>query len=151
MKVILKEDVESLGKMGDTVSVSDGYARNFLIPKGLCIEASNKNVKVLEHERKLIEKKLERQREQAKTLSEKLKAVSVTIPMKVGEQDKLFGSVTSKDIEKALAARGVEVNRRNIMMEEPIRSLGEFRVKIKLHPEVFSEVSVVVTGEEDVI
>ena len=151
MKVILKEDVESLGKTGDTVSVSDGYARNFLIPKGLCIEASNKNVKVLEHERKLIEKKLERQREQAKTLSEKLKAVSVTIPMKVGEQDKLFGSVTSKDIEKALAARGVDVNRRSIMMEEPIRSLGEFRVKIKLHPEVFSEVSVIVTGEEDVI
>ena len=81
MKLILIQDVDKLGRMGDVVNVKDGYARNFLIPKGLCIEASNKNVKVLEHERKLIEKKLERQREQAKTLSEKLKAVSVTIPM----------------------------------------------------------------------
>lgn len=150
MKVILRENVESLGKAGDTVTVSDGYARNYLIPRGLCVEASSMNVKMLEQERKLIAKKMERQRDQAKTLGERLKNVAVTIPMKVGEQDKLFGSVTSRDIEKALAAQGIEVNRKSIIVEEPIRSLGEFHVRIKLHTDVHSEVKVIVTGEEDV-
>ena len=148
MKIILKENVESLGNMGDTIKVSDGYARNYLIPKGLAIEASNKNIKSLDHEKRIIAKKTEEQRSKAESLVAELAKVTCTISRKVGEQDKLFGSVTSKDIEKNLRAQGMEIARKNIVIEEPIRKLGKFTVKIKVHSGILGEGKVAVVGEE---
>lgn len=148
MKVILKEDVADLGRMGDTVNVSDGYARNFLIPRGLVIEASNKNIKVLEHEKRLLSQKIERHKEKAEQLRDRLGGIVCTIAKKVGEQNKLFGSVTSKDIENALKEQGIEMHRRNILLDEPIKNVGECSVKVKLHTDVTAELKVVVTPEE---
>ncbi len=148
MKVILKEDVASLGKRGDTVKVSDGYGRNYLIPKGLALEATGKNVNALEHTKKLIAQQSEKERKKAESLVQQYSGVTVTIPCKVGEMDKLFGSVTGKDIEKALAEKGFEVDKKNIVIEDPIKSLGEHRVQIKLYPGVFADIAVSVTREE---
>lgn len=148
MKVILKENVESLGKTGDTLKVADGYARNFLIPRGLAIEAISKNIKALDHEKRLIAQKAEGERKKAESLLEKFANVTCTISRRIGEQNKLFGSVTTKDIEKELREQGFEVDRKNIILEEPIKSLGEFPVKIKLYPEVAAEIKVSVIGEE---
>ena len=148
MKVILKENVESLGKTGDMLKVADGYARNFLIPRGLAIEAIGKNIKSLEHEKRLIAQKAEREKKKAESLLEKFSHVACTIVKRIGEQDKLFGSVTTKDIEKSLREQGIEIDRKNIILEEPIKSTGEFSVKIKLYPEVTTEIKVSVVGEE---
>lgn len=148
MKIILKETVESLGAMGDTVKVSDGYARNYLIPRGLAIEASTKNIKNLDHEKRLIAIKTEKERSKAEALIAELGKVTCSISRKVGEQDKLFGSVTSKDIEENLRDQGIEVARKNIVIEEPIKKLGDFTVKVKVYPGIFGEVKVSVTGEE---
>jgi large subunit ribosomal protein L9 len=147
MKVILKENVESLGKIGDMVKVSDGYARNFLIPKGLALEASNRNVKVLAHERKTIEQKAEKEKKNAEELRGKLENVTCTIARKEGEQGKLFGSVTAKDIEKELSAQGLKIDRKNINLDEPIKSIGEFPVTVKIYPGVNAEIKVVVVSE----
>jgi large subunit ribosomal protein L9 len=148
MKVILKDNVESLGKMGDILNVSIGYARNYLIPKGLAVEASNKNIKALELEKGVIERKEEKQQKRAESLRDEMAKVTCIIKRKVGEQDKLFGSVTSKDIEKALEEQGIKVNRKNISIDEPIKSVGEFPVTVKLYHGVTSEVKVVVVAEE---
>ncbi len=148
MKVILKEDVPSLGKRGDTIKVSDGYARNFLIPKGLALEATGKNIHVLEHAKKVIAQQSEKERKKAESLLQQFSDVTVTIPCKVGEMDKLFGSVTGKDIENALREKGFEVDKRQVVIEDPIKSLGEHRVKIKLHPGIAADVTVNVTREE---
>ena len=147
MNVILKEDVEFLGKIGDTVKVSNGYARNFLIPRGLAIEASTKNIKVLEHEKKMIEGKAQKRIKQSESLREKLEGLVCPVYRKEGEQGKLFGSVTAKDIEKALNDQKIEVERKNIDLEEPIKTLGEFPVNIKIHPGITAEIKVVVIGE----
>ena len=148
MKVILKDDVQSLGNMGDMVTVSDGYARNYLIPKGFAIEASTKNVKALEHERAQIAKKVARVQNDAQSFAAELEKISITIGRKVGEQDKLYGSVTTKDIEEALADKGVSVDRKKIVLDEPIKSLGTSTVKVKLPAGVIGEVAVTVVGEE---
>ena len=147
MKVILKESFESLGKAGDAVKVADGYARNYLIPKGFAVEASSRSIKALELEKKRIMQKVESERKKAEAMIEKLKAVNCTIAQRVGEQDKLFGSVTTKDIEKSLAEQGMEINRKMIVIEEPIKSLGEFPVKIKLQPGVTTEIKITVVNE----
>ena len=148
MKVILKDTVESLGKMGDVLNVSVGYARNYLIPKGLAVEASEKNIKALEQEKGVIERKEDKERKGAESLRDRMENISCIIKRKVGEQDKLFGSVTSKDIAKALEEQGIEVDRKSIDIDEPIKSLGEFPVTIKLYHGVASEVKVVVVAEE---
>ena len=148
MKVILKEDVASLGKRGDTVKVSDGYARNYLIPKGLALEATGKNINVLEHTKKVIAQQSEKARKKAESLVQQFSGVTVKIPCKVGEMDKLFGSVTGKDIEKALVEKGFEVDKRQIVIEDPIKSLGEHRVKVKLYPGIFADIAVTVTRQE---
>jgi large subunit ribosomal protein L9 len=148
MKVILKEDVPSLGKRGDSIKVSDGYARNFLIPKGLALEATGKNINVLEHAKKVIAQQSEKERKKAESLLQQFSGVTVTIPCKVGEMDKLFGSVTGKDIEKALKEKGFEVDKRQVVIEDAIKSLGEHRVKIKLHPGIVADITVNVTREE---
>ncbi|MBN2514444.1 MAG: 50S ribosomal protein L9 [Deltaproteobacteria bacterium] len=147
MKVILKENVETLGKTGDMVKVSDGYARNFLIPKGLAIEASKRNIKVLAHERKTIEQKAEKEKKNAEELRGKLENVICTIARKEGEQGKLFGSVTAKDVEQELSAQGIKIDRKNINMDVPIKSIGEFQITVKIYPGVNAEIKVVVVSE----
>ncbi|MCX5853982.1 MAG: 50S ribosomal protein L9 [Deltaproteobacteria bacterium] len=147
MKVILKENVESLGKAGDALKVADGYARNFLIPRGLAVEASSKSLKTLEQEKKHILQKVERDRQQAELMVAKIKGVTCTIARRVGEQEKLFGSVTTKDIEKSLSDQGIEIDRKMIILEDPIKALGEFPVKVRLLPGITTEINIIVVGE----
>ena len=148
MKVILKQNVESLGKAGDAVKVSDGYARNFLIPKGFAIEANFKNLNVLDHEKKMILAKAEKEKKNAETLAEKFKGMTCTITRRVGEQNKLFGSVNTKDVQDALQAQSLDVDRKNIVLGEPIKALGEYTVMIKLLAGVTAEIKVVVVAED---
>jgi large subunit ribosomal protein L9 len=147
MKIILKKDVESLGKTGDLVNVSDGHARNFLIPRGLGIEASGKNMNALKAEMDTAARRTTKEKEAAQSAAERLEGVTCKISRKVGQQNKLFGSVTTKDIGDALRDQGIEIDKRNIVLEEPIKSLGEFSVKIKLHSGVSADIKVIVTGE----
>lgn len=147
MKIILKENVDSLGKVGEMIKVADGYARNYLIPKGLAVEASSRSMKALEHEKSRIMKKNESDRKKAEAMVEKLQGVTCTISRRVGEQDKLFGSVTTKDIEQSLIEQGMEIDRKMIILEEPIKSLGEFPVKIKFQPGITTEITITVVGE----
>ena len=147
MKVILKQNVESLGKAGDLVKVADGYARNFLIPKGLAVGANSRNLKVFEHEKHRILQQAEKIQKQAEDMAAQLGAVTCTIARRVGEQEKLFGSVGAKDIEEALVAQGIEVDKKSVLLDEPIKALGEFPVRIKLSAGVTGEIKVVVVAE----
>jgi len=147
MHVILKQKVESLGKAGDAVNVSDGYARNFLIPKGFAIEANFKNLSVLEREKKAILLKAEKEKKNAEALAERFKDVTCTIVRRVGEQNKLFGSANVKDIQEALLAQGLDVNRKDIVLSEPIKALGEYLVVIRLSAGVAAKINVVVAAE----
>jgi large subunit ribosomal protein L9 len=147
MKVILCEDMPDLGVIGDLVNVKKGYARNFLIPKRLAVQASTKNMRQLEHQKRLIEANKARIRNEANSLAERLESVSCTIPMLVGEQDKLFGSVTTKDIEEALAQEGIKMSRKRIILEEPIKSLGVYTVDVRLHSEVTCKLKVWVVAK----
>ncbi len=148
MKVILKDDVESLGKRGDTIKVTDGYARNYLIPKGLAMEATSISAKAIEHERKLIAKRAEKEKKNAEALLASFAGVSISIARKTADQEKLFGSVTAKDIEKALEDKGLKVDRKQVVLDEPIKQLGEFPVKIKLYPGIVAEIAVKVVEEQ---
>lgn len=147
MKVILKQSVSSLGKAGDLIKVHDGYARNYLIPKGLAIEANEKNIKAFEHEKRNILQKAEKEHKIAEDSASALANVTLSFSRKVGDQDKIFGSVTTKDIEEALKEKGYSVDRKMIILDEHIKSLGEFKVKIKLTAGVETEFKVIVTGE----
>ena len=149
MKVILKQNVSSLGKTGDLIKVNDGYGRNFLIPKGLAIDANERNIKAFEHEKKNILHKAEKEHKTAQDIAVRLANVTITFTRKVGDQDKIFGSVTTKDIESALKEKGYDINRKMIVHEhgEHIKSLGEFKVKIKLTHDVETEIKLIVIGE----
>ena len=149
MKVILKQSVPSLGKAGALIKVNDGYARNFLIPKGLATEANEKNIKLFEHDKTNILKKAAKAQKSAQALADALSNVTITIARKVGDQDKIFGSVTTKDIESALKEKGYDIDRKIIVHEhgEHIKSLGEFKIKIKLAADVETEIKLIVTGE----
>jgi len=136
VKVILREDVENLGKTGEIMNVADGYGRNYLLPRGLASKASTKNIKELEHQKKHIQFRKAKQKDEAEEFAQRLQAVSCTISKKAGEEDKLFGSVTSRDIEEALKEEGVVIDRKRILMDEPLKKLGVYTVSIKLHPEV---------------
>lgn len=143
MKVILLEDVKKLGKKGDLVDVSDGYARNFLFPRNLAKEATEGSLKQLKQEKDALAKKKQKELEQAKELAKVLSNTTVTLKVKAGEQGKLFGSVTSKDISEALKQQyNLEVDRRKIELQEPIKSVGSYKVDIKLAPEVDAKLSV---------
>ncbi len=148
MKVILKEDVKNLGMMGEIVNVKDGYARNYLIPKGLAIEANPRNIKQLEHHKRMIELKVKKLKNAAQSIAEKLSQKPVIIKAKAGEEDKLFGSVTSLDIEKALKEMGFDIDKKRIQLSEPIKRLGEYNVKVKIHPEITADVNLHVVKEE---
>ncbi|MGH7887468.1 MAG: 50S ribosomal protein L9, partial [Candidatus Binatia bacterium] len=132
MEVILKEDIVNLGKIGEIVRVRDGYARNYLLPRGLVLEASKKNLKTFEHHKKLVGDQKQKIVRQAQSVGDQLNGVSLVIPMKVGEEGKLFGSVTNIHIEKALKAKGLNVDRRKIQLAEPIKSAGDYDVPVRL-------------------
>lgn len=147
MKLILREDVYNLGKSGELVSVKEGYARNYLLPRNLAMLASIANVRQLDHEKKVIELRQQKLKGGALEQAKKIEGVKVTIKRKVGEQDKLFGSVTALDVAEALAAAGHKLDRRLIHLPEPIRAVGEFPVEIRLHREVTAKLTVTVQGE----
>ena len=142
MKVILTEDIPSLGKIGDVIQVADGYGRNFLIPQGKAILATSQSVKKFEHQKQLLKQKAGKDKKEAEKLARKLEEVSCTIAMAAGEGDKLFGAVTSLDIEAALKNEGVAVDRKKILLEEPIKSLGIYTVPIKLNPGITAKLKV---------
>ena len=148
MKLILRADVENLGSLGDVVNVKAGYGRNYLLPQGLAMVASEANLKVFEQERKKLQARMDALRAEAQGVQAKLEVV---IPMHVGDNDKLYGSVTSTIIGDALAALGVEVDRRRILMDAPIRSLGEYPVRVRLHASVIAVVPVKVISDAPVI
>ena len=147
MKLILREDVYNLGKSGELVNVKEGYARNYLLPRTLAMLASSANVRQLDHEKKVIELRQQKLKGGALEQAKKLEGVKVSIKRKVGEQDKLFGSVTALDIAEALAAAGHKLDRRLIHLPEPIRAVGDFPVEIRLHREVTAKLNVTVVGE----
>ena len=147
MKIILKKDDPNLGSAGAVVSVKDGYARNFLIPQGIAVKADKSNLKQLEELKKTAEMRLGKDQRLAEKIAEKLSAVSITAKVKTGEDDKLFGSVTSQDIADLLKEKGYEIDRRKIELEEPIRELGVFQVPVKLHPQVEARVKLWVIKE----
>ncbi len=147
MKVMLKEDVPKLGSVGDEVMVKDGYGRNFLIPTGKALLATPKNLKQFRHQKSLVDHKVRKLKGAAQTVADQIAKLSLSVKKKVGEQGKLFGSVTSQEIADMVSAQGVEIDRRKIQLSEPIKSLGEFKIPIKLHPEITAEIQLTVTGE----
>lgn len=147
MKVILRQNTEGLGQIGEVVDVKDGYARNFLIPRKLAYAALKGNIKALEEEKKTLSKKREQELAGAEALAAELEKVSVTIPVQVGEEDKIFGSVTTQMISDALKEKGHEIDKRKIEIDEPIKALGIYGVSIKLHPSVNAKIKVWVVRE----
>ena len=147
MKVILYEDIPHLGKTGDIVNVTNGYARNYLVPKQLAVQANPKNVRQIEHQKKLIEQRQIKMKQDARTFASRLESISITIARKAGEQDKLYGSVGTKDVKDALKEEGIIVDRKNIILEEPIKSLGVYTVDIKFHTDVIGKLKVWVVAE----
>ncbi len=148
MEVILREDVEKLGHRGQVVKVTPGYARNFLLPKRLAVAATEANKKIVEQERQAALRRDAKEVADAQDLAKMMASVSVTISQKAGENDQLFGSVTSKDIADGLEKQGYNIERRKIQLDEPIKSLGEFKVPVRLHRDVTVEIPVHVTKEE---
>lgn len=147
MKVILRQNAEGLGQVGDVVDVKDGYARNYLIPRKIAYTALKGNIKALEEEKKTLSKKREQELSAAEALSAELEKVSVTIPVQVGEEDKIFGSVTTQMISDALKEKGHDLDKRKIEIDEPIKALGIYGVSIKLHPTVSAKIKVWVVRE----
>jgi large subunit ribosomal protein L9 len=147
MEVILREDIEKLGNRGDVVKVAPGYARNFLIPKRLAVQATEGNRKIVEQERQAHLRKEAKLKTEAEDLAKLMAGVSVTITQKAGENDQLFGSVTAKDIADALAAKDYNIDRRKIHLDDPIKQLGEYKVPVRLHKDVTVEVTVTVAKE----
>ncbi|TKJ40376.1 50S ribosomal protein L9 [candidate division LCP-89 bacterium B3_LCP] len=149
MKVILREKFETLGDMGTTLNVKDGYARNYLIPRGIAYPATDKYLNVLQEEEKLQQKKDAHKVKSAEQLAEVLSKATVIAKRKSGEEGKLFGSVTSQDITSALAEQGIELDRRKIVLDEPIRLLGNYQVRVRLHADVNVLIQVAVIKEEE--
>ncbi len=147
MKVILRKDIETLGKIGDVISVKDGYARNYLIPRDIAFAATESSVKALEEEKKQQARKLEKEKKSSEALATQLEKTSVTIKMKVGEDDKLFGSVTSQMIGDALQEKGITLDKRQIELEDSLKSLGIFDVNVKLAGGVVGKLKVWIVRE----
>ena len=148
MDVILREDIEKVGSRGEIVKVAPGYARNFLLPKKLAVQATEANKKIVEQERQSHVRKEAKHKTEAEDLSRLLNGVSVTIYQKAGENNQLFGSVGSKDVGDALASRNFTIDRRKIQLDEPIKQLGEYKVPVRLHKDVTAEITVVVAKED---
>ena len=148
MEVILKEDIANVGKIGEVVRVRDGYARNYLLPRGLVTPADKKNLKAFEHQKKIVADQKQKIMRNAQAVGEHLTGVTVSIKMRAGEEGKLFGSVTNIHIEKALKAQGLSVDRRKIQLEEPIKILGDFDVPVRLTAELTVPIKVSVIPED---
>ena len=149
MKLLLKGDVENLGNCGDEVEVKGGYGRNYLIPQGKAILATPKNVKQFAHQRNIVQGKLNKLIKAAGVIAGEIGKVSCSVKKKVGEQGKLFGSVTAQNIHDLLREKGVEIDKRKIQLDEPIKTLGDFKIPVKLHPQVTAEISLSVVAEEE--
>lgn len=149
MQVILLEDVPSLGTTGDEVQVKAGYARNFLLPRSLAVEANTRNARAHQHRQQMVAARVEQRRRAALDLAGRVKETEVTITMLAGEEDRLFGSVTNRDIGDALAAQGIEIDRKRILLEDPIKALGVHTVQVRVHQDVTAELKVWVVKRED--
>ena len=147
MKVILRQDFETLGKIGEVVEVKGGYARNYLFPRGMAYAALKGNMRSLDEEKKSVEKRNLQELKTAETFAAELETVSVTIPVQVGEEDKIFGTVTTQMIADALKEKGHDVDKRKIEIEEPIKALGIYGVSLKLHQSVSAKIKVWVVRE----
>jgi large subunit ribosomal protein L9 len=148
MEVILRDDVEHLGVMGDVVRVRPGYARNFLLPRGLAVAASRRNLAELEHQKRLVEAKRGRERKAASTLADRIEGLVIEVRARAGEEDRLYGSVTNLDLERLLREKGVEVDRRRIDLEDPIKRLGTYRITVGIAHDVKATITVKVISEE---
>ena len=146
MKVILKENLENLGHIGEVVKVAPGYARNYLIPKALAIEANERNTKAMEHARRHLEYKRSKTLEQAKQLAAKLEALALSVAHQAGEEGKLFGAVTNMELAELLKAKGFEIDRKKIVLAEPIKHVGDFTATVKIQPDVSATLKVTVTA-----
>lgn len=150
MDVILTENVKGLGSIGEVVKVKPGYGRNYLVPQGLAVEASDRNIKELEHHKRQLSRKAEKLSQEAADVKARIEAVTCAFTHKASEEGKLFGSVTSSDIADALAAQGIEIDRRKILLDQPIKTLGEHQVDIKLNAGVNALIKVSVVSEDAV-
>jgi len=148
MEVILREDIDKLGNRGQVVKVAPGYARNFLLPRKLAVAATAANKKIVEQERQAHLRRDAKLKNEAEDLAKLVSGVTVRIAQKAGENDQLFGSVTSKDISDALAGQNYTIDRRKVQLDEPIKQLGEYKVPVRLHRDVTAEVTVIVVKEE---
>jgi large subunit ribosomal protein L9 len=142
MKVLLKQDVAKIGKKGELLEVKEGYARNFLIPNGLAVEASGGALKQLEEEKKAQDRRKLKEKEEAQALAEKIGNVSLVLRHKAGDEGRLFGSITSSEIAEGLKQKGFEVDKKKIVLDDPIRLVGDYTVKLKMHPEVSATINV---------
>src|SRR4030067_1107690 len=149
MQVILREEIDTLGRMGDVVKVADGYARNYLVPMKKAIEATPKSVHAMDHAKKMVSDRLRKLKKEATAEADKIKAVSVTIKVKTGEEGKVFGAVTSKDIAEAVKAQGVKIDKRKIVLDEPIKRIGDYTVTVKLHTDITADNKGAGVGGED--
>ncbi|HYS06232.1 MAG TPA: 50S ribosomal protein L9 [Candidatus Dormibacteraeota bacterium] len=147
MQIVLKEDIDKLGRRGEIVKVADGYARNYLLPLGKALPATAGNLKVIEREKRRYVVRLTKEKEENQALAGRIQALSLTLVRKVGESDVLYGSVTSGDVAESLSKEGIVVDKRRIQLPEPIKSLGIYTIPIRLHPEVTAEVKVWVVKE----
>ncbi len=147
MQIILREDVTNLGRPGDVVKVRDGYARNFLLPRNLAVEANPKNIRAFEHQKRLALMRREARKGEALKLKERLEALRISISARAGEEGKLFGSVTNIDVERALREQGFDIERRKVILPEPIKQLGDYTVAVKLDPEVDASLKISVNAE----
>lgn len=148
MKVILQENMDNLGHIGDVVKVAPGYARNYLLPKGFALVANERNAKALEHAKRQLEYKKNKVLEAAKGIVGQIEALTITLTHKAGDEGKLFGSVTNMEIAEQLKASGIEIDRRKIVLAEPIKQTGEYKVTVKVHPTITADLKVVVAKAE---
>jgi large subunit ribosomal protein L9 len=148
MKVILQENMDNLGHIGDIVKVAPGYARNYLLPKGFALLANEKNTKALEHAKRQLEYKKNKMLEQAKALGARIDAIVLNLVHQAGDEGKLFGSVTNMELAEQLKAHGIEIDRKKISLADPIKQIGEYSVPVKIHPEIAAAFKVVVTKAE---
>ena len=150
MKLLLKEDVDGLGFCGEEVEVKDGYGRNFLIPKGKALLATPNNLKAFNHQKRIVQAKVKKVTGIAQEVADKISAVTIQIKKKMGDGGKMFGAVTAQEISDLLKAKGIDIDRRKIQIQEPIKKAGEYSIPAKLHPEVTAEIKLAVEGEKAV-
>jgi large subunit ribosomal protein L9 len=147
VEVILREDVDKLGRRGDIVKVAEGYGRNYLLPRGLALAVNDANKAMIARERKALEARLAKEKSECEALAQRIAGIRMVAPRKVGENDVLYGSVTSGDIAEFLKGKGIEVDKRRVLLDEPIKKLGDHEVRIKLHPEVTASMKLLVSKE----